>query len=655
MLSRLSRRSLSLEARRCQAPQPNFSHDQPPTGPEKRSKCPSHCEQANFYDSIFLKTHFGTLTFKNEHGLKLEAETRYVKQGGKADWWLSNRSKVPEFHVPETSRKLTFTDNEFAFKSKSTTELFRSSLLFWLFSKDALVDNNMAIMNATKKVLGENIFNKIMKATVYGQFVAGEDKEAIKPTIARLTNSGIGSILDYAVEEDLDQEEAEKLEMDGCASDDKLSDDIPLQSLASEKFQAHQDFGDRRRGVVSARTYFYKDEANCDKYMEHFLYCINAAGGASEDGFAAIKLTALGRPQFLLQFSEALVSSRMLFETLAGVGKTENLDKSILEHGFDEHRFMDKAGRMGLSISRKGMQETFRFMQRSADGSGYIDLLDWNNLLSSNSRISDIFITTNENGEEVRLMKELTDDEEAQMNRMLQRINTLAEAAEAQGVRLMIDAEQTYFQPAISRMAVEMMRKFNHTRPVIFNTYQCYLKQSFNNFIIDLEQARREGFHFGAKIVRGAYMEQERQRASELGYEDPIQPDYEATSRCYHRTLDVGLEYIHSHGDANIMIASHNIDSIKYAISRMDTLDISRDCGKVFFGQLLGMCDQVTFPLGQAGYPAYKYVPFGPVDDVLPYLSRRCQENRSLLEGVKAERAIVKQELFRRLKRFNRY
>jgi len=618
MLSRLSRRSLSLEARRCQAPQPNFSQDESPTGPEKR-------------------------------------KTRYVKQGGKADWWLSNRSKVPEFHVPETSRKLTFTDNEFAFKSKSTTELFRSSLLFWLFSKDALVDNNMAIMNATKKVLGENIFNKIMKATVYGQFVAGEDKEAIKPTIARLTNSGIGSILDYAVEEDLDQEEAEKLEMDGCASDDKLSDDIPLQSLASEKFQAHQDFGDRRRGVVSARTYFYKDEANCDKYMEHFLYCINAAGGASEDGFAAIKLTALGRPQFLLQFSEALVSSRMLFETLAGVGKTENLDKSILEHGFDEHRFMDKAGRMGLSISRKGMQETFRFMQRSADGSGYIDLLDWNNLLSSNSRISDIFITTNENGEEVRLMKELTDDEEAQMNRMLQRINTLAEAAEAQGVRLMIDAEQTYFQPAISRMAVEMMRKFNHTRPVIFNTYQCYLKQSFNNFIIDLEQARREGFHFGAKIVRGAYMEQERQRASELGYEDPIQPDYEATSRCYHRTLDVGLEYIHSHGDANIMIASHNIDSIKYAISRMDTLDISRDCGKVFFGQLLGMCDQVTFPLGQAGYPAYKYVPFGPVDDVLPYLSRRCQENRSLLEGVKAERAIVKQELFRRLKRFNRY
>lgn len=130
--------------------------------------------------------------------------------------------------------------------------------------------------------------------------------------------------------------------------------------------------------------------------------------------------------------------------------------------------------------------------------------------------------------------------------------------------------------------------------------------------------------------------------------------------------MDVGLEFIHTHGTVNLMIASHNIDSIKYAISRMDSLNIQRDSGEVFFGQLLGMCDQgtnqsikkahiflVTFPLGQAGYSVYKYVPFGPVNEVLPYLSRRAQENRSLLDGVKNERKMLFSEILRRMSRGN--
>jgi len=630
MLSRLPRRLLFVESQRCQA-----ANHKPVLEPDDDSST--------------------------------KRESRYVKQGGKSDWWLSNRSKTP---IIEKSRKLTFTDNQLAFHTKTTAELIRATFLFYCFSIPKLVDNNMYFMELTRKILGQNLFELAMKKTVYGQFVAGEDKETIKPTIHRLTESGIGSILDYAVEEDLDTSEAVSLEMDSCIGNDgsagkdaarnRLMSNSAVRRLplefkkAHRLFQVHEAYGDRREGVVSARTYFYKDEANCDKYMEHFLYCIQAAGGASDKGFAAIKLTALGRPQFLLQFSEALVSSRMVFEALSGIGKDENEDKSVLELGFDENRFIDKAGRMGLSVSRDGIAETFTFMKKESD-TGYIDLLDWNNLLESSSKISDVFVTTDESGKEIRLMKELSDEEEAQMKRMLQRINILAMEAKRLGVRLMIDAEQTYFQPAISRLAMEMMRQFNTENPVIFNTYQCYLKQSFNNFVIDLEQARREGFHFGAKVVRGAYMEQERARALDLGYEDPIQPDYEATSRCYHRSMDVGLEYIHSHGDANIMIASHNIDSIKYAISRMDSLDIPRSEGKVFFGQLLGMCDHVTFPLGLSGYLAYKYVPFGPVNDVMPYLSRRCQENRSLLDGVKIERSIVAKEVKRRFWKLNSY
>ena len=144
----------------------------------------------------------------------------------------------------------------------------------------------------------------------------------------------------------------------------------------------------------------------------------------------------------------------MLFETLAGARKTENVDKSVIQLGFDEQRFIDKAGRMGLSISRDGIAETFTFMKKET-GDSYIDLLSWNNLLEGNSKISDIFKTTDENGVEIRLMKDLTDEEQAQMRRMLERINVLALEAERLNVRLMIDAEQTYFQPAISRLVMD--------------------------------------------------------------------------------------------------------------------------------------------------------------------------------------------------------
>ncbi|GAA6065025.1 proline dehydrogenase 1, mitochondrial, partial [Tachysurus ichikawai] len=142
----------------------------------------------------------------------------------------------------------------------------------------------------------------------------------------------------------------------------------------------------------------------------------------------------------------------------------------------------------------------------------------------------------------------------------------MSEQAVQNNVRLMVDAEQTYLQPAISHLTLEIQRIFNRDKPVIFNTYQCYLKEAYENVCMDVELSKREGWCFGAKLVRGAYMQQERSRAQEIGYEDPINPDYESTSRMYHRCLDYVLEEINRNRKASVMVASHNLDSVKHTI-----------------------------------------------------------------------------------------
>merc|ERR1711950_79303 len=161
----------------------------------------------------------------------------------------------------------------------------------------------------------------------------------------------------------------------------------------------------------------------------------------------------------------------------------------------------------------------------------------------------------------------------------------------------------------------------------------------------------------GAKLVRGAYMEQERARAKLLGYKDPINADYEATSAMYHSVLDECLTRIKALKEAGddpqkigIMVASHNADTVRYGVKRMAELDLDPQERVLCFAQLLGMCDQITFPLGQAGYSVYKYVPYGPVNEVLPYLSRRANENGGMLGKVQVEKDLQRQELFDRLK-----
>uniref|UniRef100_A0A667ZWM9 Proline dehydrogenase n=1 Tax=Myripristis murdjan TaxID=586833 RepID=A0A667ZWM9_9TELE len=538
---------------------------------------------------------------------------------------------------------IDFDNTEEAYKSKDNIELLRSLLVFKLCTFDFLVDKNKELMDLSKKVFGQRMFEKLMKMTFYGQFVAGEDHNSIKPLIQRNQAFGVGAVLDYSVEEDLTQEEAQSKEMDSCVSE--AEKESPDAGRREKKYKAYRQFGDRRGGVISARTYFYADEAKCDNQMETFINCIKASGGSSVDGFSAIKMTALGRPHFLLQFSEVLVKWRQFFNLLAAQQGKSGM--AALEQKLELEQLKESLTKLG--VGAKDDIDNW-FTGEKLGSSGTIDLLDWNSLINDTTKISNLLMVPNlQTGQLEPLLIKFTAEEERQMKRMLQRVDVLAKHAMENGVRLMVDAEQTYFQPAISRLTLEMQRKFNREKPIIFNTYQCYLKEAYDNITVDVELSRREGWYFGAKLVRGAYMYQERDRAKEIGYEDPINPDYEATNRMYHKCLEYVLEEIEHSRKANIMVATHNEDTVKYTLEKMNEMSLSPTENKVYFGQLLGMCDQISFPLGQAGFPVYKYVPYGPVNEVIPYLSRRAQENRGFMKGSQRERSLLWKELKRRL------
>jgi proline dehydrogenase len=238
---------------------------------------------------------------------------------------------------------------------------------------------------------------------------------------------------------------------------------------------------------------------------------------------------------------------------------------------------------------------------------------------------------------------------------MLRRIDTIVRYAKDRDVRVMIDAEQSYFQAAVNRLCMEMMRTYNREKAYVFNTYQCYLKDAFNIITTDLALAKREDFFFGAKLVRGAYMDQERLRAATLGYEDPICRSFEATTEMFQSVLSEVLRQINERekGKIAVMIASHNEDTVRYTLERMKDFRVKASDRLICFGQLYGMCDPISFSLGQAGYSVYKYMPYGPVEEVLPYLSRRAAENKGILAKVKKEKRLLRTELVHRAVTFN--
>ncbi len=241
----------------------------------------------------------------------------------------------------------------------------------------------------------------------------------------------------------------------------------------------------------------------------------------------------------------------------------------------------------------------------------------------------------------------LTGAEQQEWQKVQDRVLAICEKAHATGIPVMIDAEETWIQDTIDQLALDMMRRFNKQKAIVYNTYQLYRWDKLQSLKNDHQAAAKEDFILGAKLVRGAYMEKERKRALEMGYPSPIQPDKQSADRDY----DAALDYCTDHIDQIAFVAgTHNEDSCRLLADLLDKKNIDHQNPHVYFSQLLGMSDNLSFNLADARYNVAKYVPYGPIKAVLPYLFRRAQENTAIAGQMSRELSLIVKEMKRRSK-----
>lgn len=239
----------------------------------------------------------------------------------------------------------------------------------------------------------------------------------------------------------------------------------------------------------------------------------------------------------------------------------------------------------------------------------------------------------------------LSDNEVQEWQRVRERVDEICSLAHDTGTPVFIDAEDSWIQDAIDGLANEMMEKYNREDFIVYNTIQLYRHDRLEYLKSCHLKARAAGFKLGFKLVRGAYMEKERARAQEKGYLDPIQPTKEASDKDFDLALDYCIENI---ADIAICCGSHNESSSLKLAHLLDKTGIARNDKRVYFAQLFGMSDHISFNLAHAGYNVAKYVPYGPIREVIPYLIRRAKENTSVKGQTGRELSLIIKERKRR-------
>ncbi|WP_456442639.1 proline dehydrogenase family protein [Psychroserpens sp.] len=240
--------------------------------------------------------------------------------------------------------------------------------------------------------------------------------------------------------------------------------------------------------------------------------------------------------------------------------------------------------------------------------------------------------------------KALTDEEQEEWDTVVQRFNTVCKAAHDKDVPLLIDAEESWMQGAADDLTEEMMVLYNHKKAIVFNTLQMYRHDRLDYLKALHKRASENGFYVGLKLVRGAYMEKERERAEEKGYPSPICDNKQATDI----NFDAGITYMMEYEKLALFAGTHNEESTHKLMELAIEKGISKNDKRLWFGQLYGMSDHISYNLAAQGYNVAKYLPYGPVRDVMPYLIRRAEENTSVSGQTSRELSLLKTERKRR-------
>lgn len=247
--------------------------------------------------------------------------------------------------------------------------------------------------------------------------------------------------------------------------------------------------------------------------------------------------------------------------------------------------------------------------------------------------------------EKVNAQQSLSETEKLEWERVQARVDAICAQAAQLAVPIFIDAEDSWIQDAIDSLADTMMAKYNTSSAIVYNTIQLYRHDRLAFLKTSHQKALQHNYFLGVKLVRGAYMEKERARAAELGYTDPIQPNKEASDRDF----DLAVNYCLDHIDRIAVCAgTHNEKSSLQLATAMESRNIARDDKRVFFAQLFGMSDHISYNLANAGFNVAKYLPYGPIREVIPYLIRRAQENTSVKGQTGRELTLILREMQRR-------